>query len=232
MGSLRRWLERIDGNRNILEDDESNLSHFSSLSSDMNELDPTPSLIIIGDVLVQEDVVVARFSCDLAACRGTCCELGRFRVELRPGERASIENEISVIRGRAPSDTRSRIDSRTVVEELRDREFLGSFPDNRCVLSSRDDQGILSCQLERSYREGRTAFIKPLNCHLFPLSVREIGGTTVLRLIRHEKCEKGYRSGVGLVEFSREALTRAFGPIWYAELLGRLPELRRKPTMG
>jgi len=184
--------------------------------------------VLVGNVLVEEDVLLARFACDLETCLGGCCELGRFGVRLLAGEDSALESDLPTFRRSATPETQARIEEGTQLDELDGDLYLGAFPDHRCVFSSVDDEGVLGCQLERSHRAGLTEFIKPLTCHLFPLSVEDKGESQVLSLIRHPTCDAAYLSGTGLLEFSREPLIRAFGHDWYTELLEALPAARQE----
>jgi hypothetical protein len=85
------------------------------------------------------------------------------------------------------------------------------------------------CALELAFRQGKSCFRKPLFCHLFPLILDEYQGQRVLNAERRPECEPGHGAGIGLLEFSREALMRAFGAAWYDELLAALSVARLRP---
>ncbi len=79
------------------------------------------------------------------------------------------------------------------------------------------------CALEKVCREGRTRFMKPISCALYPIREKRFtGGFVGLNLHRWEVCEAAFRRGrelqLPVYRFLEGPLKRRFGEAWYAEL--------------
>ena len=79
------------------------------------------------------------------------------------------------------------------------------------------------CALERAYRNGKTAFCKPISCALYPIREKCFdGGLIGLNYNRWAVCkdavEKGKALGLPVYKFLKEPLIRRFGEAWYDEL--------------
>ena len=48
-------------------------------------------MLQIGEVIVSFDILEKKFCCDLAACKGACCEEGDDGAHLESGETEGIE---------------------------------------------------------------------------------------------------------------------------------------------
>ena len=79
------------------------------------------------------------------------------------------------------------------------------------------------CALEKAYREGRSKFMKPISCSLYPIRVKKFSnGTVGLNYNRWDICrdavKKGEELDIPVYRFLREPLIRRFGQVWYDEL--------------
>ena len=77
--------------------------------------------------------------------------------------------------------------------------------------------------MERSYRNGKTGFVKPISCSLYPVRVKDFGnGTCGINYHHWRICvdarKKGEELNLPLYKFLKEPLTRRFGKEWYDEL--------------
>ncbi len=189
-------------------------------------------MILVRDVLISEEALQARFACDLTACLGACCRVGDVGAPLAQGERAEVEATLQTVLVSLPAENREAIERAGWLDEsCRRKARLACFPDGRCVFSvpAGGPGGPLGCALELVFRQGQSRFRKPLFCHLFPLTLDDYQGQRVLNAERRPECEPGFGAGIGLLEFSREALVRAFGAAWYDELLAALGAVRPWP---
>ena len=89
------------------------------------------------------------------------------------------------------------------------------------------------CALERAHAEGKTDFVKPISCALYPIRVTRLGdGTLALNYHRWSVCrdarELGRKLDIAVYEFLREPLIRAFGREWYEELETVAAEMKRQ----
>ena len=86
--------------------------------------------------------------------------------------------------------------------------------DGACVFAAFDGP-VATCALHRAHQEGRTDFIKPLSCHLFPIRIGQVGPHQVLNVQHLSICAparaEGQRPCVQLADLLRAPLIRAYG---------------------
>lgn len=80
-----------------------------------------------------------------------------------------------------------------------------------------------SAAIEKAWLEGKTAFRKPISCHLYPIRVvRFSNGTAGLNYHRWSVCaparECGRRLGIPVYKALREPIVRRFGEEFYKAL--------------
>lgn len=76
---------------------------------------------------------------------------------------------------------------------------------------------------DKAYREGRTAWCKPISCALYPIREKRFkDGTSGLQYHRWNICrpavKKGRELNLRIYQFLKDPLTRRFGEEWYNEL--------------
>ena len=92
--------------------------------------------------------------------------------------------------------------------------------------------GCCLCALEKACREGRSRFLKPISCALYPIREKRFsGGLIGLNLHRWSVCDAAFRKGheldLPVFRFLREPLIRRFGEAWYRELETVAEEFRK-----
>lgn len=189
-------------------------------------------IIQIDDVIVSVDCLSEKFCCDLDACKGACCVEGDAGAPVEPDEVAALEEALPAVRPRLSASARAVIDRQGVAYVDGDGDLVTSIVDGKdCVFTCYDSLGCCRCALEESFREGKSAFRKPLSCHLYPIRAKKIGGCVALNYHRWDVCraavEKGGRLGIPVYRFLKEPLVRRFGEEWYAELEDAAGELKR-----
>lgn len=82
---------------------------------------------------------------------------------------------------------------------------------------------VAKCAIEKAYFNGETPFRKPISCHLFPIRISSVFDMDYLRYEHIPECDpalrNGRKQGIPLYKFLRDALTRAYGEEFYAELV-------------
>ncbi|HEX6332643.1 MAG TPA: DUF3109 family protein [Flavisolibacter sp.] len=181
-------------------------------------------MIAIDDVLVSDDVVEARFVCDLHKCKGGCCEDGDAGAPLEKEEKKMLREHFEVIR---PYLTREGLDEiQRQGKYVYDQEFGWVTPTiqgKMCAYGSRDAQGVIRCGIEQAYYDGKLEWKKPISCHLYPIKVSK---TKVYTQVNYEPRETLCRAGCTLgkklkmpvYQFLKEALVRKFGAAFYNAL--------------
>lgn len=188
-------------------------------------------ILQVGNVLVSPDIFTEYFCCDLDVCRGICCVEGDAGAPVELDEIAEIENCLDVVWGDLSASAQSLIDRQGVAYADRDGELVTSIVNGKdCVFTCYSGATCL-CALERACRQGKSRFMKPVSCSLYPIREKKFpGGISGINYHKWQICEsaraKGRELNLPLYKFLREPLIRRFGANWYRELLEVADELQ------
>jgi hypothetical protein len=181
-------------------------------------------VIAIDNVLISDDVVQAKFVCDLQKCKGGCCEDGDAGAPLEQEEMKIIEDNYETV---LPYLTAEGI------EEIKrqgkfyyDKEFGWVTPainGGLCAYGFRDEKGIIKCGFEAAYNDGKIGWKKPISCHLFPIRLTETKQYTMANyeprdVLCNPACALGKKAKVPVYQFLREPIERKFGAEFYDTL--------------
>ena len=180
-------------------------------------------MVVIGQAILDDNVLDAKFACDLDVCKGACCCLpGARGAPLEDDEVLEIRKVFPAIRSLLPPASLSTIAPSGLVEGSPGDYATSCVNDGDCVFVFREN-GIAKCAFERAFLDGRTDWRKPISCHLFPLRIRQMRQEYV-RYEQIPECKggraRGEREDTGLLVFVRDALLKKYGPRWYAQLPG------------
>lgn len=180
-------------------------------------------VIVIDGVLIEEQVLGAKFRCDLVRCKGACCVVGELGAPVTTDEVDIIESLLEKVKPLLPEANRKILDEKGIYEVHQGSLFLTTVEGHECVFATIDERGIAMCNLEKLYLNGESGFQKPISCHLFPIRVRRRLGMEALVYMQIEECEAGRACGakekVNLYEFLAPALERKYGAKWTRALL-------------
>lgn len=196
----------------------------------MNQL----HIIQVGDVLVSPDIFTECFCCDLSACHGACCIEGDAGAPVTLDEIGHIEDALDTVWPALAASAQSVIDRQGVAYTDNEGDLVTSIVGGKdCAFTCYADDGTCLCALERAYRQGRTAWCKPISCALYPIREKQFaGGLVGLNYHRWDICQpavkKGRALGLRIYQFLREPLIRRFGQAWYDELCSVAEELKRQ----
>jgi hypothetical protein len=176
-------------------------------------------MLMIGEVLVEEEIASERFSCDLAKCKGACCTIpGGRGAPLADEEKELIERYFPAVRKHL-SARNLRVIERKGLTDGFDGNYATTCVDDRDCVFVTWEGDVAKCSFEIAFHDGEIPWRKPLSCHLFPL--RYSGGTP--GMVRYEPIgacsparERGRADAVPLHEFLKEAIIRRLGADWYA----------------
>ena len=181
-------------------------------------------VIAIDNVLISDDVVEARFVCDLHKCKGGCCEDGDAGAPLEKEERQFIDQYFAVIRPYLTPEGVEEIERQG--KYLYDREFGWVTPTVNgkiCAYGYRDRQGIIKCGIEQAYYDGKLPWKKPISCHLYPIKISK--GKTYTNVNYEPRdvlcapaCALGKKLKLPVYQFLKEAIVRKFGEGFYETL--------------
>jgi hypothetical protein len=189
-----------------------------------------PSLFQIGNVLVASDIFTEKFCCDLEQCKGACCVEGSSGAPVELDEIGGIEDSLDTIWNDLSASAQAVIDKQGVAYSDNDGDLVTSIVNGKDCVFTCYENGICFCALERAFRAGKTRFMKPISCSLYPLREKAFSdGTVGLRVHHWDICkgakEKGEQLDLPLYKFLQVPLTMRFGKEWYQQLCGVAEQL-------
>jgi len=179
-------------------------------------------MFVVDNIIISDDVVDAPFSCNLGACHGACCVRGDSGAPLEPDERAELEAVLPVVEHRLRPEARAVVEEQGVWEESSPGAYATTcVGTSECVFVVYDGP-VAKCAIEQAYHAGKTAFRKPISCHLYPIRVESLGEFDGLNYEQIAICRPGVRRGkrenVQLSNFLGGALSRKYGSKWVEKL--------------
>jgi hypothetical protein len=193
-------------------------------------------VLVIGNTLVSLDILTEEFICNLEQCRGVCCVEGDSGAPLDTQEVEDIAGSLDAIKPYMTGEALYQLQSKGFYERDKDGDLVTQCLNGReCVFAFREN-GIYSCAIEKANAGNpQTVSQKPLSCHLYPIRISSVGEYTALNYHRWDICSAactlGTQHSMPVYKFLKNALTRAFGAEWYAELEMVAAEYR-KEMMG
>ena len=183
-------------------------------------------MIVIDDVLISDDIIKARFVCNLDACHGACYWEGEWGAPLLEEEVdiiSSVWGEISPMLTPESRKAVARQGFGTYFGE--DKEVLGTplIKNGACAYLLWDGKGIAKCAFELAYEQGKIKWPKPISCHLYPIRVTYLkNGTEAWNYSRWNicapACKNGKKLGVPLYQFLKGPIISAKGEDFFAQL--------------
>lgn len=180
-------------------------------------------MLEIDNKIISLDIFKEYFSCELTNCRGACCVEGNAGAPLEDDEVDLLEEEYETYKPYMKPEGVAAIEEQGFMVVDTDGEYTTPLiGDAECAYSF-EEGGVTFCAVERAYREGRTAFLKPVSCHLYPIRVARFrNGSYGLNYHRWDIChgarECGRNIGVPVYKALKEPLIRRFGDEFYAAL--------------
>lgn len=177
----------------------------------------------IQNTLVSLDLAEEFFCCDLSKCLGACCIEGDAGAPVTPDEVEKIKESLPAIEADMLPRAVEEVRRNGVAYTDEEGDLVTTLLDGRnCAFTCYGPGGVCLCALEKARREGRTSWLKPASCALYPLRLTEYPSFTAVNYHRWSICRdavaNGRRLGIRLYQFLEEPLTERFGAEWYAEL--------------
>lgn len=180
-------------------------------------------ILDIDGILVSSDIITEYFCCDLNACKGVCCVEGDAGAPVTLEEIDGIEESLDTVWGDLTAQAQAVIDRQGVAYTDSEGDLVTSIVDGKnCAFTCYEDDCCL-CALERAHRAGKTRFIKPISCALYPIREKTFAnGTVALNYHRWDVCRQAVQKGrelkIPIYKFLAEPLIRRFGKEWYDTL--------------
>jgi len=183
-------------------------------------------MLVIGDKLVDVDILKESFACNLNACKGACCWEGDFGATLAPGEVQILEEIKEDIKPYMTEKGIRHMEEKGVSTYYEEPKFEGTpiLGDGACIYLNYTEDGIALCGIEQAQRDGKIDFVKPVSCHLYPIRVKDdfANGFQKLEYYRWDicnpACERGDKEKIKVYQFLKGALIRRFGSDFYEAL--------------
>ncbi len=177
----------------------------------------------IQDTLVSLDLAEEFFCCDLSKCLGACCIEGDAGAPVTPAEVEKIKESLPAIEADMLPRALEEVRRNGVAYTDEEGDLVTTLLNGRnCAFTCYGPGGVCLCALEKARREGRTSWLKPASCALYPLRLTEYPSFTAVNYHRWNICRdavaNGRRLGIRLYQFLEQPLTERFGAEWYAEL--------------
>ncbi len=177
----------------------------------------------IDNVLVDLEVLNARFACDIVKCKGACCTFeGDHGAPVLEEEVEEMERNYEAAKKYLDKRSIDIIERDGFIEEKEDGKYTRCIEHKDCVFVYYGDDDIAKCAIEKAYHNGESSFRKPVSCHLYPIRVGDFGGD-YLYYDRIKECKPGRLNGrandIHLADSVKEALERRFGKEWTSKFL-------------
>mgnify|MGYP000368223697 FL=1 len=182
-------------------------------------------MILVGDVVLSDDIKENFFVCDLEACKGACCVEGDSGAPLEDEETKILEDIYPLVKDYITAEGRQVIEAQGtwVIDADGDKVTPTLGANRECAYALYDERGILKCGIEQAYLAGKTSWKKPISCHLYPIRVTKYDQYDALNYNRWHICDPACQLGkslqVTLYTFLKDALVRKYGAALYAELV-------------
>lgn len=182
-------------------------------------------MLIVSNCIVSEDIVDRCFCCPLSECKGQCCVEGDAGAPLEEEEVADLERILPQVKPYMTEKGLAAIEEQGVA--VREDGFGISTPlvdDRECAFVAWGTDGTAYCAIEQAWRDGKTDFMKPVSCHLYPLRLDNYGEFVAVNYHQWDicRCAANHPDGKPLYQYLREPLVRRFGQAWYDELLEQI----------
>ena len=184
-------------------------------------------MIIIDNKLISDEVIEEQFVCDLAKCKGACCEDGDAGAPLTDEELDEIVNNYDIIKNYMTDEGKAVIGK--YGKYVYDKTFGWVTPTINhaiCAYGIKDAKGVIMCAIEQAYLDNKISWKKPISCHLFPIKITKSKQDPDLEFVNYEPredlcataCSLGKKLKVPAYIFLKDAIIRKYGQEFYDTL--------------
>lgn len=182
-------------------------------------------MIEIDDVLISDDIIKAKFVCNLDACHGACCWEGEGGAPLLEEELDIIASVWEKVSPLLSEESRTAVKKQGFGARYYEEQVLGTplIKNGACAYLIWDGKGIGKCAFEVARAEGIIDWPKPISCHLYPIRVTYLkNGTEAWNYSKWNicapACKNGKKLGVPIYKFLKGPIVRAKGEEFYEQL--------------
>ncbi len=180
-------------------------------------------MIEIDDKIVSADLLRECFACDLERCKGICCVEGNAGAPLEDDEPDILEREYPAYKPYMTAAGIAAVERQGFMVVDSDGDYTTPLVDDAECAYAYEENGVTLCAIEKAWAEGRTAYRKPISCHLYAIRLVQFSnGTVGLNYHRWSVCagarECGRKLGLPVYKALREPIVRRFGEEFYEAL--------------
>jgi hypothetical protein len=180
-------------------------------------------MLQIDDTIISFDIFEKKFVCELNSCKGICCVDGDSGAPLEDSEIDILENIYPTIKKYMLPEGIKAIEKQGKWITDSDGDKVTPLINNReCAYVYKDNNGIISCAIEKAYLQKEIKFQKPVSCHLYPIRITKYDKFEAVNYESNKLCTSavvnGERLGVPLYKFVKIPLIRKYGEEWYKQL--------------
>jgi hypothetical protein len=177
-------------------------------------------MVIVGSVLVSEELFEKKFVCDLNACKGACCVEGDGGAPLDFEEASTLEEIFEQIKSELTYEGINAINEQGSYLLDSDGDLVTPLVNGKhCAYTVFNKDGVASCGIERAWLNKKATFRKPVSCHLYPIRVKKLVDVDALNYhswdICKPACNCGSKLNVPVYVFLKDALIRVYGAEWF-----------------
>lgn len=190
-------------------------------------------MFFVRDTILSDDIATYKFACDLGRCKGACCVVGDAGAPIKGSELPVLRRAWEQLKSRLRPEAVVTVETEGLYKNNGHGFELSCTDGAECVFVVYDEHQVAICAIQQAYDNGEFSWPKPISCHLFPVRVTTLANQDMLNMeyvpsICSPACERGEREGIGLAEFLREPLSRAYGKDWYAKFMEAVREVRAR----
>lgn len=191
-------------------------------------------MIQIDNKVVGTSVLDECFICDLPKCLGACCVHGISGAPLEIEEIEILEAEMENILPYLKPEGVKAIEAQGVAVADFEGEITTPLIDGKECAYCIEENGISFCGIEKAYNAGKTTYLKPISCHLYPIRIKKFGDIIAVNYDRWDICKHaitlGNKEGVEVYKFLKGPIVRHFGKDFYNQLDEAATMLKNQQT--
>ncbi|MCB9034460.1 MAG: DUF3109 family protein [Chitinophagales bacterium] len=183
-------------------------------------------MILIDDILIADEVLTKQFVCNLNKCKGICCVEGDGGAPVEENEIAILEAIYPKVKSYLTKEGIEAIEAQGVYVLEDDDEYTPYatplIGKGACAYVVYEKNGLISCGIEKAWKDKKIDFQKPISCHLYPIRIKNMETVIAVNFdeweICNDACTLGEKLQVPVYQFIKDALVRKFGEEIYNKI--------------
>lgn len=179
-------------------------------------------MIQIDNTLVSNDLITAKFVCDLQKCKGACCVMGDSGAPLENDEILILKKIFPELKPFLRHEGIKAIEKQGVSVLDAENENVTPLIDGKECAFVVYENDIARCAIEKAYNAGAVNFRKPISCFLYPVRIKKYKSFEAVNYDIWNICDAarilGQSANIAVYEFTAIALKEKYGEEWLKKL--------------